>query len=346
MADLLQYFQDAASKINSLNQNSCQMAQGLVSATASAITDATAQSTAQGTNSSTNLFSDAGDALNQWHTSEMAKINSRNAASALDPAINAKLNPGNIVYKALQKSNVPSEMYPLMMGLVGTIVVLPPGVGTNNAPNAQNALWVYAPPTGMTFKDFIGDPAVKTTTGLFGYDCGVDPLCLTPQKVAMNVESLSFDVQATVLTGMNNILNRTAQTFSQSDLNLYTNTTIPLYKLARIAVANNNLSMASSYSEVIAIELAYQWMTDALRGLSAVLAGNATNAQSPDVVEATKGLTTSIENQMRLATAQYQAAYTKVTTEAALQVNLKRINDEMMNAISPRIQSSLHKFSR
>ncbi|MHB0991748.1 MAG: conjugal transfer protein TraH [Burkholderiales bacterium] len=344
MADLLQYLQDQASKLNNLNVNSCHAAEGIVNAVGSAITDGTDQANAQGTGSTvSNLWSDSFQSYTSWEQSSTAKQQARAAASAADPNLAAELNPGNIVYTALQKSNVPADMYPLMMGLVGAIVILPPGTGSNT--NGSQTKWSYIPPTGLSFKDFIGDPSVQTTTSLQGLVCDEPTQCLNPSAQAMNADSLSYEVEKTVTTGMTNIQNRQAQTFGPSDYTLFTNTTIPLYKLARIAAMNNNPAMASDYAQVIAIDLAYKWMVSVLQNINAVLATSATTAQSPDVVQASEKLAAQIEKQTQLATLEYQGAYKKVTAEIDLQQNLKKINDEMVDAFSPTIQNSVMKYS-
>ena len=344
MADLLQYLQDAAAKINSLNTSSCEAAQGIVNAVGSAITDNKEQAATQGSASTTNLFSDAADALNQWNQSEQAKIQARNAASAADSNLAAELNPGNIVYTALQKSNVPADLYPLMMGLTGAIIIQPAGDSSN--PTGSKTQWVYVPPTGLSLDDFIGDPSVQTTTSLMGLVCDPSPQCTNPTAQAINADSLSYEVNKTIMAGMINIQNRTAQNFSASDMTLFTNTTIPLYKLARVAAMNNNPALASDYSQIIAVNLAYKWMISVLQNIRAVLATSSTTAQSPDVIQASKDLTAQIEKQMQLATLKYQAEYSRISSTINLQQNLKKINDEMVGAFSPSIQNSVTKFSR
>jgi conjugative transfer pilus assembly protein TraH len=346
MADLLQYLQDAASKINSLNTTSCHAAEGIVNAVGSAITDNKEQATAQGTAASTNLFQDAADALNQWNQSVQAKIQARQAASAADPNLSAELNPGNIVYAALKKSNVPTDLYPLMMGLTGAIIILPAGDPSN--PSKEKTQWTYVPPTNLSLDDFIGDPSVQTTTSLMGLKCDEPTKCMNPTAQPINVDSLSYEVSKTITEGMNNISIRHAQTFDSSSIDyaLFTNTTIPLYKLARIAAMDNNPALASDYSQAIAVNLAYKWMISVLQNIQAVLATSSTTAQSPDVIDASKQLTSQIDKQMQLATLKYQAEYTRIASTISLQQNLKKINDEMMGALSPSIQSSVMKFSR
>lgn len=344
MADLLQYLQDASSKINSLNTSSCEAAQGIVNAAGSAITDNKEQAIAQGSAASTNLFQDATDALNQWNQSEQAKIQARNAASAADPNLSAELNPGNIVYTALQKSNVPADLYPLMMGLTGAIIIHPAGDPSN--PSKEKTQWTYVPPTSLSLDDFIGDPSVQTTTSLMGLVCDEPTKCLNPTAQPINADSLSYEVNKTIMAGMINIQNRAAQNFSSSDMTLFTNTTIPLYKLARIAAMNNNPALASDYSQVIAVNLAYNWMISVLQNIRAVLATSSTTAQAQDVIKASGKLTAQIDKQMQLATIKYQSEYTRIASTVNLQQNLKKINDEMVGAFSPSIQNSIMKFSR
>lgn len=344
VADLLQYLQDQSSKLNNLNVNSCHAAEGIVSAVGSALTDNKEQASAQGTGSSiSNLWSDSFQSLDQWKTSNAAKKQARDGASNADPSLKAELNPGNIVYTALQRSNVPADMYPLMMGLTGAIIIKPAADASNQG--GSKTQWTYVPGTQLSVKDFIGDPVAQTIL-LKGLVCDPAPGCFNPTPQDMPVESLSFDVQKTITTGMNNISNRGAQSFSASDLTLFTNTTVPLYKLARIASMNRQPALASNYAQVIAIELAYNWMNSALKNITAVLATSEATSTAPDVVAAMKLLTDRISKQTQLATLDYQAAYQKVTAEAYLQVNLRRINDEMVESSSASIQNSMQKYSK
>jgi hypothetical protein len=162
----------------------------------------------------------------------------------------------------------------------------------------------------------------------------------------MNADSLAYEVQKTITSGITNIQNRAAQAFTQTDTTLFTNTSLPLYKVARISAMDNDMTLGSDYSEIIAIDLAYKWMMSALQNLRSIMASSGTSAQSADVIQASEKLTASIDKQIEIATLEYQAAYKKVTADANLQQNLKLINDQMTAALMPSIQNSVMKFSK
>jgi conjugative transfer pilus assembly protein TraH len=344
ISDILSYLQDQASKLNGLNVNSCHAAEGIVNAIAGpAITEKAAQAGAQGTGSTlSNLWTDSFQSWGAWNASNTAKKQAADAEAAADPNLAKQVNPGNIVYNALLASNVPSDLYPLMMGLTGAIIIEPAGQSGNTS--GSTAQWVYVPPTGISFKDFIGDPSVATTTSLQGLACS-DATCYSPAPVTMNVQSLSYDVQQTLNEGMSNIQSRTAQGFSTLDYQLFTNTSVPLWKLARTAAMNNNPALVSEYSQIIAIDLAYKWMMSAMHTVTSTIATMKNTAQTHDVAQASGQLIATIEKQEALATAEYQAAYGKAITLTNMQNNIKNINDEMMAALKPSIQSSVRKFS-
>ncbi len=346
MAAQLKWLQDQIAKVNAMSLNSCKAAEGIVNAvTPQSVLDGAHSAGMQGTGTTvSSLWPDSLGALQSWNSYDaQQKAAALKTVSATDPNLAASLNPGNIVFNALQKANAPTDMYPLMMGLTGAVIMNPPG-STNNSTGTTSTA-TYVTDTSIKFEDFIGDPGVQTTS-ITGLSCDDMTVCLNPSASSMNVESLSYDINQVITKGVTQITNRSAQNFTASDNTLFTNTTIPLYKVARIAYMNGNTTLASNYAQLIAIDLASQWMTSVLRQVNQALKNTNKTTLAPSVTTSIKQLTDQIDKELSLAAISKQTAYHKLTTEMAATDNLKKINDEMMNAFKPSIQNSVIRFSQ
>ncbi len=219
LADLLQYLQDQASKINGMNLNSCQMAEGITTATLGPLlSDKKEQANAQGTGSLlSNLWSDSFQSFDEWRQSKSAKKQARQQAANADANLKEILEPGNVVWKALQKTGTPDELKELMMSMVGTIIIIPPGDTGNE--NGEKPLWRYVGPTGVKFADFVGNPESATKSDITLLKCGNDSDCMTPSATPnQSVASLSWHVRQTMEKATDNIQNRQGQTFTGNRL--------------------------------------------------------------------------------------------------------------------------------
>ncbi len=100
LADLLQYLQDQSSKINGMNLNSCQMAEGITTATLGPLlSDKKEQANAQGTGSLlSNLWPDSFQSFDQWRQDKNAKKQARQQAANADANLKEVLQPGNVVW--------------------------------------------------------------------------------------------------------------------------------------------------------------------------------------------------------------------------------------------------------
>lgn len=352
LADLMQYLQDQASKINNLNVNSCQMAEGIVTASASALTDKKEQSSAQGTGSTiSNLWPDSFQTLTEWQSTKSAKVNARNQAAAADANLKEILEGGNVVWKALRRSSAPPELKELMMSLIGTVTIVPVGAnygtGKNNA-NGTKALWVYTGSTGVDFTTFIGRTDASTISDVTLLRCDETSECKNPTTVSnQTVASLAWHVSQTMRKATNNITSRSAQTFTNLDQAVFTNTTIPVWRLATIAAMGNNANslLSDGYAQTISVDLAYGWFKEMAKTLENALSSNG-SMQAADIVDATRELSDRISQVRQLAAQQYMAQYQKAVAMTDMQRTTQWMHETMMRSMPVDFQRSMYTFNR
>lgn len=348
LADMLKYFQDQISKINDMNLNSCQLAEGIVTSTLGPIlTDKKEQANAQGTGSTlSNLWPDSFKSFNEWRNDQKAKKLAREQAEKADPNLKKILQPGNIVWRALQKTDTPDALKELMMSMIGTIIIVPPGSVGNE--NGNKPLWRYVGSTGIRFSDFIGNPESATKNDITILKCGNDYDCMTPTPVKnQSIASLSWLVRQTMEKATNNILNRQGQSFSGIDHAVYMNSSIPVWRLANVAATSRGGPelLTNNYSQVIAVELAYTWFTEMTRNIQKALANNSA-AQSQDIVQASASLNEQIASVRQLAASEYTAKFQQAVAMAELQKTTQWLHETMLRSMPVDVQKSLLAFNR
>jgi len=348
LADLLQYLQDQSSKINGMNLNSCQLAEGITTATLGPLmSDKKEQANAQGTGSLlSNLWPDSFQSFDQWRQDKNAKKQARQQAANADANLKEILEPGNVVWKALQKTDTPDELKELMMSLVGTIIIIPPGDTGNE--NGDKPLWRYIGPTGVKFADFVGYPESATKGDITLLRCGGDPDCMNPSAVPnQSVASLSWHVRQTMEKATDKIMNRQSQSFAGIDNAVYMNSSIPVWRLANIAAMSRGgpALLTNNYAQTVAVELAYNWFTEMVRNLQKALANNSA-AQSQDIVQASASLNEQIANVRKLAAAEFTAQYQKAVSMAELQKTMQWLHETMLRSMPVDVQKSLLTFNR
>jgi conjugative transfer pilus assembly protein TraH len=348
VADLMQYLQDQASKINGVNLNSCQLAEGITTATLGPLlSDKKEQANAQGTGSVlSNLWPDSFQSFNEWRQSKSAKKQARQQAASADANLKEILQPGNVVWKALQKTGAPDELKELMMSMIGTIIIVPVGEPGNE--KGDKPLWRYVAPTGVKFSDFVGNPESPTKNDITLLKCGNDYDCMNPTAAPnQSVASLSWHVRQTMEKATDRIMNRQNQSFTGIDYAVYMNSSIPVWRLANVAAMSRGgpALLTNSYAETVAVELAYNWFTEMVRTLQKALSNNSA-AQSQDVVQASASLNEQIANVRKLAASEYVAQYQKAVSMAELQKTTQWLHETMMRSMPADVQKSLLTFNR
>jgi conjugative transfer pilus assembly protein TraH len=335
------------SKINNLNLNSCQMAEGIVTTGVNAIlSENKEQAIAQGTGALlSNLWPDSFQTFTEWRSDNNAKVQARQQAAHADANLKEILEPGNVVWKALQKSDAPDELKELMMSLVGTIIIVPTGEAGNE--NGGRTEWRYVGPTGIKFSDFVGIPESPTKNDVTLLKCGSDADCMNPVAVPnQSIASLSWHVRQTMDKAAGNINGRSLQDFRGIDYAVYMNSSVPVWRLVNIATMSSASEIITdAYAQVIATELAYNWFTEMVRTLQKALSNN-TTAQSQDVVEASKSLNEEIADVRKLAASEYIAKHQQALSTAEMQKTVQWLHETMLRALPVDVQKSLQTFNR
>jgi conjugative transfer pilus assembly protein TraH len=94
LCDLLKYLQDQVSKMNNLNINSCQAAEGIVTAAGSLLTDRTQEKEGKTAGASLNLFGDVFESWDEWKKSRVTARNIRTAARNASAGLSGALRAG------------------------------------------------------------------------------------------------------------------------------------------------------------------------------------------------------------------------------------------------------------
>ncbi len=345
LGDIMQYLQDQASKINNMNLNSCQMAEGIVTAAADALTDKKEQSNAQGTGSTlSNLWSDSFMSFDTWRKDKNAKKQAREQAANADAGLKEMLQGGNLVWRALGKTNVPDELKELMMSLIGTIIITPPA--DPDGGNANSATWDSRTGSGIGFKDFIGDPTVQThRLALLKCDDLAD--CKNPAIVSNQpTESFAWRVNQVLIKAIAAIRSRTPQAFTELDSAVFTSTAVPVWRLAAISATGGNDKFIQNYSRAIAIELANSWFKNTIKTLEAALAKGGGGGMGADAVKAIEGIRSQIAAARQLAAAEYMAEYQKAASMIEMQRATQWMHETMMRSMPTDLQRSMLTFNR
>lgn len=345
IAGMLKWAQDQVAKLNGLNQNSCQLAEGVVSAVGSAVSDRAAEVVARGGGAtSLNLFPDSFESYNEWKESPAGKKQFRTATVSADPSMKEQLNPGNLVWEALKKTDIPTELRPLMMSMVGTIIILPVGEDGNDHP--EKTKWVRVNGGLVSFVDFVGQVTSDKTKAML-YRCANNDCTSVGDPEQENVLSLAFAVNETLKKGADKIRNREAQSFTGLDHAIYTNTALPLWRITAIGAAGRVSfdGQRAVMAEVIATEVAYQWFSDLVKHLRAALANRQKVAGAGDD-EAIRDLNASIASVTEHAAQLYQAKYAQAQTFAQLQQNLNWLHQTYMRSMPSSISNSIMAFSK
>jgi len=82
LCDLLKYLQDQVAKMNQLNVNSCQAAEGIVAAAGSLLTDRTQEKEGKTAGANLNLFGDVFESWDEWKKNRQTAKNIRSAATS------------------------------------------------------------------------------------------------------------------------------------------------------------------------------------------------------------------------------------------------------------------------
>ena len=347
LADLMQYLQDQVSKVNNLNINSCQAAEGIVTAAGSLLTDKAQEKEGKVAGAGLNLFSDVFESWDAWKDRAQAR-QTRQAAINADARSRETFDPGNVVWRALQRVNgVDDDTRQLMMSMTGTIIIVPPGEDESGVDADQKAKWIYKPGSKITFRQFVGDGSAAAAT-VSGLICDEYTECRNPSYVDNGITAGSFAkyVGDRIKAMSDKIDTRDAAGQTDMDVGLISAASLPVWRLISTASqVPGGATLVENYNQLIAVDAAYSYFSNLAKTLREALQ-NEMGKGNADTVEAAKSIlarVTEIEQEGRdLLKAEYQ----KGVQVAELQRSLQALDQAIKASLSDNVARSMMTFNR
>lgn len=332
MSSLFEYLQDAASKINSLNMNSCQMAEGIVAAGKSMLSDKKEQAASR----SAGVFSGLStDSFSSWDSSEAQKLAARLATEARDPSQAEILNPGNVVWSALSKiKGLDDQDKEFIMSITGTIVVTP-GDGTSKA------IWVYRAPTAVSIEDIIGYKEDGSNQPFKLYVCAEKIKCLLFSEGNVPAQTFMYLVSKKIDSLKNNLLARSQQT--SGDLQLVEMSSLPVWKMISVAT-NYNPGYVNEYKRAIAVDLAFTYVNAMMTTARHTMINMQTGTGAPDTDGALEKLINNLEKSQGLLYAARQAEYQNITRNVEMQQQIQLMHQTTIAGLPAQAFNSMVVF--
>ncbi|MFY9326567.1 conjugal transfer protein TraH [Ampullimonas aquatilis] len=344
LCDLLKYLQDQATKMNNLNINSCQAAEGIVSAVGSMVTDRVQEKEGKTAGASLNMFGDVFESWDEWKKSRTTAKNIRNAAKATSQGAREIFDPGNVVWRSLNRiSGITDETRELLMSLTGTIIVTPPGENAD-----EKARWTYLPGGKLTFRQFVGDGA-SATVNLPGLKCGTDLAeCMTPSfsETAFTVAPFSRQVRTRIATMRDKIVNRDTGGQSSMDAALIGSSSLPVWKMLAVSSSiPGGDRITEDYAQLIAVDVAYAYFTNLSKTLRNALQNDA-GKSGPDAVMAAEKILVRLTEVEQEARDMLRAEYQKGMQVAELSRSLQLMHQSLNSGMPTNIFQSMAVFNR
>ena len=344
LCDLLKYLQDQASKMNNLNINSCQAAEGIVTAAGSMLTDKTQEKEGKTAGASLNIFGDVFESWDEWKKSSATAKSIRTAAKNSSQGYRELFEPGNVVWRSLSRvAGVTDETKELLMSLTGTIIVTPPGESSD-----EKAKWAYLPGGKLTFRQFVGDGG-STTVNLPGLKCGADTAeCMTPtfSESAFTVTPFSRQVRTRIAAMRDKIISRDATGQTSLDTALIGNSSLPVWKMLAVSSSiPGGDRITEDYAQLIAVDVAYAYFTNLSKTLHSALQ-NETGKGGPDAVAASEKILVRLNEVEQEARDMLRAEYQKGMQVAEMSRSLELLHQSLNAGMPTNIFQSMMVFNR
>lgn len=344
LCDILKYLQDQASKMNNLNINSCQAAEGIVSAAGSMLTDKTQEKEGKTAGANLNIFGDVFESWDEWKKNSATAKSIRTAAKNSSQGYKELFEPGNVVWRSLSRvSGVTDETKELLMSLTGTIIVIPPGENAD-----EKAKWTYLPGGKLTFRQFVGDGGT-TSVNLPGLKCGVDTAeCMTPtfSETAFTVTPFSRQVRTRISAMRDKILSRDAAGQTSLDTALIGSSSLPVWKMLAVSSSiPGGDRIAEDYAQLIAVDVAYAYFTNLSKTLRGALQ-NESGKGGADSVAASEKILVRLNEIEQEARDMLRAEYQKGMQVAEMSRSLQLLHQSLNSGMPTNIFQSMMVFNR
>ncbi len=347
LADLMQYLQDQISKINNLNINSCQAAEGMVAAIGSTLTDKTQEKEGKVAGASLNLYADVFESWDAWKDRAKAK-QTRDAAITADARNKDTFDPGNVVWRALLRVNgVDNETRQLMMSMTGTIIIVPPGEDESGSSTDQKAKWLYKPGAKITFRQFVGDGSSATAT-LSGLICDEYADCKNPTYTENGITSGSFAkyVRDKIVTMKQKVESRNAGGQGTMDVSLISASSLPVWKMLSLA-ANmpGGDFVVENHTQLVAVDVAHSYFTNLAKTLREAVQ-NEMGKGNADVAEAAKSILSRVTELEQEGREMLVAEYQKGVQVAQMQRSIQWLDQSLKAGLPTNVFQSMMAFNR
>lgn len=344
LCDLLKYLQDQVAKMNQLNVNSCQAAEGLVTAAGSLLTDRTQEKEGKIAGAQLNLFGDVFESWDEWKKHRNTARNIRSAAKNASAGYRELFEPGNVVWRALSRvAGVSDETKELLMSLTGTILITPPGERGD-----EKAKWAYLPGGKLTFRQFVGDGGTASVK-LAGLKCGADTAeCLSPtfSDSAFTVTPFSRQVRTRIAAMRDKIIQRDAAGQSNLDTALIGASSLPVWKMLAISSSlPGGDRITEDYAQLIAVDVAYAYFTSLSKTLRNALQ-NEVGKNGQDAVAAAETILTRLSALDQEARDLLRAEYQKGMQVAELSRALQLLHQSLNAGLPTHLFQSMMVFNR
>jgi len=347
LADLMQYLQDQISKVNNLNINSCQAAEGMVAAIGSTLTDKTQEKEGKVAGASLNLYADVFESWDAWKDRAKAK-QTRQAAISADTRNKDTFDPGNVVWRALSRVNgVDDETRQLMMSMTGTIIIVPPGEDESGSSTDQKAKWLYKPGAKITFRQFVGDGSSATAT-LSGLICEEYADCKNPTYTENGITSGSFAkyVRDKIVTMKQKVESRDAGGQGTIDVSLISASSLPVWKMLSLA-ANmpGGDFLVENHTQLVAVDVAHSYFTNLAKTLREAVQ-NEMGKGNADVAEAAKSILSRVTEIEQEGREMLVAEYQKGVQVAQMQRSIQWLDQSLKAGLPTNVFQSMMAFNR
>lgn len=332
IASSMKYIETMANDINRMNINSCETAAGLVGSVWPKTHEAEEQ-TCEDMAVKNGQAKDYADAR-QYCGSE------GNLASTLQGASGAygqvAFKSGNLAWLALQQNALfrsDTELAELLMSLSGTVILNHPGT-SDDAP--QNLMILQSLATNQ---DLIKALLHGGTATLYQCDDVSSTGCLAPTQTTVTIQpenGLATQVAALLKDMVTKIFED--QTLTETEVGLLNATRLPLYKMLNVEAAfggNGDVLNLSSYADVIATDLLFQYLDENVSAVSAL----SQSQQYPDSLMKPylDGITKAQEAIRQLQGSTYQ----EVSMTSQLISQTETLERMLSGSLSSHLQSTL-----
>lgn len=342
MASLFEYLQDVSAKANAMNINTCQLTKGIPFVDGGSLSENLEAMRGHVAAQTTSLYTDSMEALTATKDNAAKRREATAAAIAADPSKKEFYRPGNVVWRALDKTTgLDTEDKEFLMSFLGTIIIHEStGSGTGNGSKA--GAWEYKRPLFTSARDFIGYyDFTNSVETIKLYKCTDLIDCQTMTETDIPITSFRKLISTKIDNLKNNLDARQQQT--SSDLRLMEASTIPVWKLITVA-GQTSPDLLEKYKDYIAIDLAYEYVNDIIRVANQTALSGVIQPAAEDAKQALEQLQANLA---KLSTELHQQRVdltNSVLQTAQLERQLQLINQATVAGIPAQAFTSMQVF--